>query len=733
MLESPNNSDLPATLHPFTDGAEPQGQRTTAGVSFPDSQLITDYFPAKVIADATGWDKKTIQRTAKKEQWPQRIHGNRIDFAPPATIAQQCAALSARCPNGSSEGQGDVVPPSVTFSSLTHDGDQRAKALLRQQAVAFFKEKTSPPLSMGIERALSAAVTHIYHLAEEKGISNFAASTRTLREWIRNYDRHGLNGLVEQKQGRVGRKSIISRLTPKEQNDFLERSGKAMGLEYGSGGATNIARAARELATHPDLPAPLREHLHGAHASKSHVPSSIRAAMKAAPSTAELAQMGPRGARLSSGRWTPGDYTLVKAGQRFCSDDMTDNVVTWCEWPNTQGFRIGQAQLLPILDYGSIRFLNFRLIMRENGQYNSDDCAGVFGDVFDAFGLPDDGVLLEGGIWQGNKMRGHRTGIADEDRVGGLESLGLHIARAYGPTGKAVIEQSFNELQKSGDRCPGFIGREQRYDVNERVQKQVNLCKTGQAHQREFFMHLSQRANHLQEVMEKWNNERNDGKILRGRSPLEKWAEDAPQLRVIPDQSKWLYRSAMSLVQVTRNGVRVTQGTGAKMLVHYYDNPELLVPRTGQKVVVYWNDHNPETDAVLLSAQAPRKFLGTAAYVQPLARFGATEEQLTAEAARKKAAANYSRTELRSVQPELQRPRAPIATDMQANRIGDQIAQAESRLEEKNRVTKQTAAEVRRVQVSDSDLSSVLQDPSDQSDPTDSTRVTQEDINSLFD
>jgi hypothetical protein len=133
---------------------------------------------------------------------------------------------------------------------------------------------------------------------------------------------------------------------------------------------------------------------------------------------------------------------------------------------------------------------------------------------------PSEGVLLEGGIWQGNKLRGHRTGISDEDRIGGLSSLGLEVWRAYGPLGKAVIEQSFNELQRAMDNVPGYIGREQRHDVNEINQRRLNLCKTGQAHPREYFMHISQLADHIQTTMENWNNERNDGKILKGRTPL---------------------------------------------------------------------------------------------------------------------------------------------------------------------------------------------------------------------
>jgi hypothetical protein len=109
-----------------------------------------------------------------------------------------------RCPgfSRSPETPRSHALPVVTFAALTHDDTQRKKVLLREEAVKFWKEKTSPPISLGIELALSAAVTHIYRRAQEENIADFPASTRTLREWIRKYDRHGLDGLVEQKQGR---------------------------------------------------------------------------------------------------------------------------------------------------------------------------------------------------------------------------------------------------------------------------------------------------------------------------------------------------------------------------------------------------------------------------------------------------------------------------------------------------------------------------------------------------
>jgi hypothetical protein len=336
------------------------------------------------------------------------------------------------------------------------------------------------------------------------------------------------------------------------------------------------------------------------------------------------------------------------------------------------------------------------------------------------------GFLLEGGHWRSNKVIGAATGFSDEDRIGGLASLGLKVWHAHGPTGKAMIEGAFNILQRAIDRTPGFGGREQRYDANEKVQQQLRLCSPSaagshpQCHPREFFPHISQRADFIRQCMANLNNTRNDGKILRGEIPNEKWAIEEGGRKDIPDQAKWMYRSSKNIVQLTRNGLRVTQNSGKNLLAYHYDNRELLAPFDhGTKFVVLWNDANPDADAAILTLQSPRKFLGMAQRVRDLNRFNATAEELEAEGQRKNKGLQMARAELRSIQPELQRPRAPIATDLQANRIGHEITEATSRLEEKNRVAKQTAAEVRRVDLTADDSASFNKprpEPSDISD-----------------
>ncbi len=639
---------------------------------------------ASELSRALALPKRTIHRRAQAEHWPTRQIANHLEYQPPPEVA---AAISS-VPSAPSV----ASPRAVSFAALTHDPTQRAKVLAREAVVLHLRAQLDAGAPKAV--AIASAVLHAQRL-------DLSASYSSVHRWDQAYAQHGLDGLVEQKLGKVGRKCCLDQLSPDQLNTLTVR-GKALALEHGHGGRPNVARAARELAAQPDLAAPIREHLHGAHSTKSYVTPSIRAAITVAPLTGALA-MGTSHARLSS-RWTPHDYSDVHAGDWFVSDDMTSNIIAWCEWPNALGYRLGQPQILPVLDIGSLRWLNVRVIIRDSGQYTSDDIAGLFGDVFDLFGLPHRGFVLEGGIWQANKIRGYRTDIADEERIGGLKALGLEVYHAHTP-GEKPIEERFNQLQAAMDRFPGFIGREQRYDVQESTDKLREQCEKGKLHPRGIFPHISQLANHVQTVMEASNQEENEGVILRGKTPLEKWAEDAPVKREIPPESRWLYRSGMRYVKITRNGVRITQGTGPKKLTYYYDNPELFTRLEGEKVIVYWNDHNPDADAVILSVR-PRRFIGIAPRVPVLSKFDATPEERASERARKRAAMNYARSELRSIQPELVRNARvePIAADAEAEKIGHAIADSATRAAASARQAAQTRRHTRAVDVSPEDL-----------------------------
>ena len=654
-------------VRPIVDG-EPLHHMVAVPVE-PESPAAPQYFSAMDIARALGIGgeagKKKVKRTAAVEQWPSQLVGNKLVFVPPTAIAALIVATPA-------DVDAQPATPIVRFRDLAHSDSARDKVLLRETAVKLLAEN----LSLGKEVALQLVVARM-----QADHPMFPCSVRALREWFDKYRQHGINALVEQKRGRVGVKPFAAQL---EETHLLAAA--AGSVERGIKGRLNIARGYRDtLVNNPTVTGPSRLWMHGDNASKSYVPPSIRDAIRerVSPLAVRLIQQGPKAAKLD-GPYTECSYDNLPAGRAFTADDMTANCYVWCEWPNEDGFILIRPQILAAMDVGSMAWLNVRAVMRPKGQYTKDDVWGLVGDVFDEFGLFEE-AIFEGGTWQSSVVTGKQTGLDDETRFGGMKSLGVKLHHTRTPRGK-IIETAFNSLQHAADNVRGFCGRMEMKDCPEDTKANLALVRSGKAHARQFFLHITEYSKHLEGVMNALNHERNDGKILRGLCPVDKWAQDKPQLRQMPDDSKWMYRAAYRVVAVTRNGVRITVGSG-KYQTHYcYSNPEALEVQRGRRVVAFWNDYDPDTDAVIYTLRNghPDKFICVASRVSDVPKLGATAEQMAGEAARKKLSAQLVRSQKVSLAPYLQRSFKTVDTQRQVAAVGEQIHAA--RVEQGRRI-----------------------------------------------
>lgn len=570
-------------------------------------------------------------------------------------------------------GEGEL--PAVTYASLTHSSEQRAKVLRRERAVLRVAE---------LQRNGTGAETALQIVSEElrnDGISG--ASTSAVRRWVKRYRQFGTDGLVEQKKGVVGRRAVA---IPTE----ILAQATAASVEHGTlgvNGRQNFARAFRSvIVTHPDATPEMREAFHSGHASKSHVPRSVRDSLRVSPSARDLAQ-GDRAYRLNS-PYTPADWSQVKAGRVVTADDMTMNVYCWVEWPNAKGFLVVRPQLIAFLDCGTLRWLVARLVIRSNGQYNSDDVWGGIGDVADQYGAYPE-WLFEGGIWRGNAVRGHRTGISDDERFGGLRTFGAILRHSHLPRSKP-IEERFSQFQSAGDRLPGYSGRNEREDCPEATKRILQDIKADKIHPRGHLLHLSDLKKEVTATMQALNAERNDGVILRGMSPDEKWTLDNPTFPVFPDSAKWLYRSTKSVVQVRRDGqLRIVVGSGRFSVAHLYRNAEVLLPLAGRRVVVYWNQDHPEAAAIVLAGDT-RRYLGSVQYVAPIHRFDGTKEQFAENSKSLADYRRYVRAEHVSLAPHYVR-QSVIPVDATTAENGDRLAAAADTAKEKANTSRRVA------------------------------------------
>jgi hypothetical protein len=606
---------------------------------------------------------------------------SRIDFFDPP-LAQPPLNRRDAHSDGSSVGQANTLEPihqtagasssdapAVRFCDLT-DQQQRAKVLWRETVVT------------AILAAEAAGASRRQAVLQTLARPQFAGASRAAAYlWVAHYHAAGIDGLVEQKLGRSGRRSFISRI-PKH----LLEAARAAACEHGTAGADgrqNFARAVRStLLGHPELPVDVARHLHTEHASKSYVPASLRGALRVSPLARAVVQ-GPHAAALA----TPCIVTScdTQPGRVATADDMTANVYCWCGAPNELGYIVGRPQILAWLDVGSHRWLLLRTIMRASGQYTRDDVWGGIGDVMSQYGVYPE-WLFESGIWRSNLIIGERTGLSDDERFGGLKSLGCVLHRSLRPQSKP-IEQAFDQLQARSDRFPGYCGRDERSERSEALDKILGACKRGQMHPSQVLPHLSQYARHVESCAAELNGERQDGRTLRGASPDEAWNVAQVQLPALPPTAAWMFRSAVSRVTVRRDGmIRCTLRSGKYLEEYHYRNPEILMPRCGQTLIAYWNDRNPQADAVLMTAAKRPEFVGAAQYVEPISRFDATDEQLRREGQAKRAAVAYARAEVSTLQPHFQRSASrvqslPAPVVHQVAEIGEQMHAAQDRAE----------------------------------------------------
>lgn len=669
-----------------------------------------DFFTLADIARACKAVKRTVARTAIAENWPRKQDGNKFLFAPPAHIA----AIIIATPGHK---RPQTAAPEITFAHIANDKVQSETALLREQAVKLLNANVS---LLGKEIAL-CQVTQQF----EQTHPLFRISVRSLRRWQQAYAEFGLDGLVEQKRGKVGKKSFAADLN---EDQLMQL--RADAVEHGIKGRLNTARAFRNLVANPTLEGPARAWAHGAHASKSYVPPSVRDAARVPALATRLIQQGPKAAKLD-GPYTECSYDSIKAGDAFTADDMTCNVYVWCEWPNEEGFLLIRPQLLAVMDIRSRAWLNFRVVMRPKGQYNKDDVWGTIGDTLDAHGLFKIAVL-EGGTWQSDVVIGQRTNIDDETRFGGLRSLGVKVIHTRSPRGK-IIEGAFNTLQHAMDNVKGYAGRMEMKDCPEITKQNLALVRAGHAHPRAHFMHVNEFSNHVAGVMQALNNERADGKMNRGEAPADLWA-DASERQMMPDDYKWLYRSSFRIVEVTRNGCRISTGSGKFQTNYTYSNPALEQHR-GRRVVCFWNEHDPETDAVIYTLKNGRqdKMICVASRVQMVDRFGATDDQMRAEATRKKLSQQLAVAESRKLAPYLHRRTAPERS-YAPSEISAQIAKARAAAAEKNAAAARSRRDVASAgrDVTPADLASALETQDSSPATQDAERFSADEIANIF-
>jgi hypothetical protein len=390
-----------------------------------------------------------------------------------------------------------------------------------------------------------------------------------------------------------GRRKNPGRPAPKLL-DEEEHALMAKALRSGGG----LAQAWRESRDTGVVNARVSQHYTATPASKSYVPSRIRQLIRAKLKMLRDHHHGLRTAKLN-GAFINRDPSAFYSGDWFQADDVTLPNYYYIE--TEEGFALVRGQTLAMCDCRTTFILGYVLIPQRN--YTAHHIRNLTTIVADTYGLPRRGFYYENGMWRTARLlHGRRDEIDWFQTEMGLRGLGLQFCHAKLPRGK-VIERVFGLLQNYLESEPGYAGRDERHDRFERVQEQLSLVRRGKAEPSEFFLSDAEYLQRLALIVDRYNNERQEGKYCPGLSPreaFEKFHGEEPRIRL--DRScRHLLASHKMRVRCGRNGISFRFGK-EQFTYKSYETGKLI----GQELIVWFNVENPSVISVTNLKEDPR-------------------------------------------------------------------------------------------------------------------------------
>jgi hypothetical protein len=377
--------------------------------------------------------------------------------------------------------------------------------------------------------------------------------------------------------------------------------------------------------------------------SKSYIPASID--REIAPEVKRLMPLhrGEREFELR-GPYVPQDYTRIAAGQVMQLDDVTLPVYYWETDPHAQGGTFfGRGQWILAIDVRSRMALGHAL--HSSNVYNMRMVRSLLLRVHDAYGLPES-LLLERGMWRTAKiMKGDELDITHTEQ--GLREFDVSFHHRTKPRGK-IIERVIGLMQNQMERVPGYVGRNERDDRQERVQEQIREVEAGREHPSKYFLSKIEWLQQLDAMLLRYNHEAQDG-VLQA-SPLETW--NAKLLKAgtvnLGPKARYLLAHHKKLIKVQPRGIRLPASLGGGL---YYNG--ITGRFAGQQMLAWINPD--ELDAIVLTSPDKRDGPYIVERADPLPPIGASDGELNRAMSQIAEHNEYARTQYRVVQDQLAR------------------------------------------------------------------------------
>lgn len=404
------------------------------------------------------------------------------------------------------------------------------------------------------------------------------------------------------------------------------------------------------------------------YASKSYVPRTIRDLVTPEARIVRDIHHGPRTAKLN-GAYITRDWSTVAAGDWYQADDVTLNNYYYA--PDGKGCLVlMRGQVLLMIDVRSTCIIGFAILDSRN--YTAHAIRTLITRTCDDHGLPRKGFYFEGGIWENSKLLKGESQVSDDELTwteseGGLRDLGLRFVHSRNPRSKPV-ERVIGQLQNLLEGQPGDAGRHEMKDGFERLEERKRLVESGKAPASQYFYSHAQWTDCIQRASEEYNNERNDGKMTRGRTPLQAWKNfQAEPLVMLPAAARYLLSHHRRPVFVGRNGITLRFG---KQNFVYHN------ARTGElrgKHVLAW--FNPELPELLAVTDMDRENCFTVERSEAVPAMDAPGDVLEREMARVDAHNSYARQRYRTLAKIADLNPRPTIMDQKTAQLGTDMSE----------------------------------------------------------
>ena len=299
-----------------------------------------------------------------------------------------------------------------------------------------------------------------------------------------------------------------------------------------------IARAWREARKEGWMPKAISTaYSHDWAKKKSYVPRAIHEAVGA---TLRAVRARHKGAYINR------DYSRQPSGRVFQGDDFTFNHYFWI--PDAQGNPMRDENGRPILTRGqSLVWVCARSHYIVTGtlvpakSYTAIDILRSVKRLHEVYGLPEI-LYIENGRWAARLIDGTREEdcVPWAEMILGLAPQGIHVRHTQpGNPRSKIIENIGGQLQNAMTRLRGYVGRG-RGDCPPETTHHLNLVKAG-AHPALYFYSMAELKVQLERVMNEFNREPQNGKMLNGLSPMQAFEKfrQAPPIK-LPTELSYL-------------------------------------------------------------------------------------------------------------------------------------------------------------------------------------------------